>query len=518
MVLFCFNNVTAYADTVSATPYLNNAILEDEIELCIGTSTSIDVSNESGILLNVQSKNENVAHATLSGSQFYSVINVTATGLGSTEIELVDSTENTVIDVLKVNVVGANVLAYFDTDNVSIVKGKTCTVSYTVDCDVSSDCYELGIVSRDISVATVEAPYSYSNSFKITAVALGETIIDIVDVKNNNKLLASIGVKVTDPVINISLESSLVNLTFNSARDSYKTIDMTVDTEERYSSYSLAAVSRNSLVATAEVRYSSSIKVYAVGIGETIIDIVDTKNNNKVLASFTVNVSKQSNEITTQYTHAVRFVKNKVQKVKVNASAKDNAKLSFKSSNKKVKVNKKGIVKLPKKFHGKVVITITCADTDQYSSVSKEYVITVGYEPKFAVRLSYDLRKFTNHAHLYIKNKGKKKVKICNSMLFYPYKDAKYSKAQIIPIETFDSSRLFGAAKIAMMQKEIEYTNKLLSYSKVIKRRKASNMVVYFDMDRLCQKSASVAIDFEYDGVKYSAVIRSDGSYTYKIK
>lgn len=223
MVLFCFNNVTAYADTVSAAPYLNNAILEDEIELCIGTSTSIDVSNESGILINVQSKNENVAHVTLSGSQFYSVINVTAIGLGSTEIELVDSTENTVLDVLKVNVVGANVLVYFDTDNVSVVKGKTCIVSYTVDCDVSSDCYELGIVSRDISVATVETPYSYSNSFKITAVALGETIIDIVD----------------------------------------------------------------------------------------------TKNNNKVLASFTVNVSKQSNEITTQYTHAVRFVKNKVQSIPI---------------------------------------------------------------------------------------------------------------------------------------------------------------------------------------------------------
>ena len=61
----------------------------------------------------------------------------------------------------------------------------------------------------------------------------------------------------------------------------------------------------------------------------------------------------------------------------INAKAKGGAKLSYKSSNAKVKVSSTGKVTIPKKFTGTVKITITASATKAYAKTSKVVTLTV---------------------------------------------------------------------------------------------------------------------------------------------
>ena len=61
----------------------------------------------------------------------------------------------------------------------------------------------------------------------------------------------------------------------------------------------------------------------------------------------------------------------------INAKAKGGAKLSYKSSNAKVKVSSTGKVTIPKKFTGTVKITITASATKAYAKTSKVVALTV---------------------------------------------------------------------------------------------------------------------------------------------
>lgn len=61
----------------------------------------------------------------------------------------------------------------------------------------------------------------------------------------------------------------------------------------------------------------------------------------------------------------------------INAKAKGGAKLSYKSSNAKVKVSSTGKVTIPKKFAGTVKITITASATKAYAKTSKVVTLTV---------------------------------------------------------------------------------------------------------------------------------------------
>lgn len=84
---------------------------------------------------------------------------------------------------------------------------------------------------------------------------------------------------------------------------------------------------------------------------------------------------KENNAITAS--NAVKGYSTKKQSVKLNAKAKDGAKLSYKSNNKKVKVDKNGKVAIPAKFSGTVKITITAAETTQYKKTTKTITVTV---------------------------------------------------------------------------------------------------------------------------------------------
>ena len=67
----------------------------------------------------------------------------------------------------------------------------------------------------------------------------------------------------------------------------------------------------------------------------------------------------------------------KVRTWSINAKAKGGAKLSYKSSNAKVKVSSTGKVTIPKKFAGTVKITITASATKAYAKTSKVVTLTV---------------------------------------------------------------------------------------------------------------------------------------------
>jgi hypothetical protein len=70
----------------------------------------------------------------------------------------------------------------------------------------------------------------------------------------------------------------------------------------------------------------------------------------------------------------------KEQSFKVKAKAKGKAELSYRSDNKKVKVED-GKVRVPKGFLGQVTITINAAETDEYQAAELETVVMVGPAP-----------------------------------------------------------------------------------------------------------------------------------------
>ena len=86
-------------------------------------------------------------------------------------------------------------------------------------------------------------------------------------------------------------------------------------------------------------------------------------------------VEKKSNSISVK--DVSKSYSDKQQKVKLNASAKGGAKLSYKSDSKDVTVNSKGEVTIKAKFVGKAAITITAAETDSYKKAEKKVTITV---------------------------------------------------------------------------------------------------------------------------------------------
>lgn len=69
--------------------------------------------------------------------------------------------------------------------------------------------------------------------------------------------------------------------------------------------------------------------------------------------------------------------KAEAQKVKLGASAKFGAKITYESSDSQVKVNSSGVVTVPANYAGEVTITLTSAKTGNYTSATKQVTLTV---------------------------------------------------------------------------------------------------------------------------------------------
>ena len=111
-------------------------------------------------------------------------------------------------------------------------------------------------------------------------------------------------------------------------------------------------------------------------------------------AGFTKKITSIAKDVRGDYTLYAKWIKEKVsntitvkdfskdystkaQKIKLGAKVKGGAKLTYKSNNKKVKVDGKGTVTIPKNFCGIVKITITSAETDAYLKATATSTITV---------------------------------------------------------------------------------------------------------------------------------------------
>ncbi len=86
----------------------------------------------------------------------------------------------------------------------------------------------------------------------------------------------------------------------------------------------------------------------------------------------------KSNKISVKSPVFLTYKKNKVRKFQLKASAKGGAKLTYQSNNKRVKVSASGLVKVPKGFKGKFVITVKAEATAGYAAAKKKVTFMVG--------------------------------------------------------------------------------------------------------------------------------------------
>lgn len=106
----------------------------------------------------------------------------------------------------------------------------------------------------------------------------------------------------------------------------------------------------------------------------TIVPKKDSGYTGSITKKF--KIAKANNKITASKTSITKYYSKKAQTVTVKVKALGKAKLSYKSSNKKVTV-KSGKIKIPKKFKGKVTITVTAAATKNYKKTTKKITLTV---------------------------------------------------------------------------------------------------------------------------------------------
>lgn len=119
------------------------------------------------------------------------------------------------------------------------------------------------------------------------------------------------------------------------------------------------------------ITYSDNIKVGTA----TVMITGMGRYTGTVSVSFTILQVKKNNVI--KVSNITKTVSAKEQKVKIQATVNDKAKLTYSSNNKSVKVNSSGEITIAKNFTGTAVITITAAETARYKKTSCQITVTV---------------------------------------------------------------------------------------------------------------------------------------------
>ena len=119
------------------------------------------------------------------------------------------------------------------------------------------------------------------------------------------------------------------------------------------------------------ITYSGNIKVGTA----TVMITGMGRYTGTVSVSFTILQVKKNNVI--KSSNITKTVSAKEQKVKIQATVNDKAKLTYSSNNKSVKVNSSGEITIAKNFTGTAVITITAAETARYKKTSCQITVTV---------------------------------------------------------------------------------------------------------------------------------------------
>lgn len=147
----------------------------------------------------------------------------------------------------------------------------------------------------------------------------------------------------------------------------------------------------------------------------------------------------------------------KAQTVKLGAKAKENAKLSYKSSSKYVKVDKKGKVTIAKNFVGKATITVTASATKTYQETTKKVTVTVN-------PAKVKLTGVKNYKGKKLKAYWKKNTKVTGYQVQYST-SSKFKSAKTVTVKGYKST----SKTITKLAKKKKYYVRVRTYKTVSK-------------------------------------------------
>ena len=234
----------------------------------------------------------------------------------------------------------------------NIQVGKTAQITASAKTDVSYS-------SSDTKVAAVSA------SGVVTAKAVGTATITVTAKasKNYNEASKNVTVTVTEKSVPVTKKLSACKVTL--AATSY-----TYDGKEKKPAVTVKDGS-NTLTngKDYEVAYANNINAGTARV------TITGKGNYTGTVTMNVVIKKAASVITAS--NITKATSAKAQKASIGAKVKGGAKLTYKSNNKYVAVDKKGQVTIAKKFVGQATITITAAATKNYNAGTKKVTVTV---------------------------------------------------------------------------------------------------------------------------------------------
>ena len=166
-------------------------------------------------------------------------------------------------------------------------------------------------------------------------------------------------------------------------------------------------------------------------------------------------ITKPSNTITVK--NVTKTASTKAQTVKLGAKAKENAKLSYKSDSKYVKVDKKGKVTIAKNFVGKATITITSKATKNYKATTKKVTVTVN-------PAGTKLTSVKNYKGKKLKAYWKKNTKVTGYQVQYST-SSKFKSAKTVTVKGYKST----SKTITKLTKNKKYYIRVRTYKTVSK-------------------------------------------------
>ncbi len=288
--------------------------------------------------------------ATLTSGKDYDVTYANNTDAGTAKVTITGKGDytGTVTKEFTINKADQTVSATIAAS--SIIVGKTTQITASAKTGLTYS-------SSDTGVAAV------SDSGLVTGKAAGTATITVKAEASKNYNQAQKTLKVT-----VTKETSVQKLS-----DCKVTLAATSYTYDGKAKMPAVTVKNGATTLTSGKDYQVS---YAnnTNAGTATVTVTGKENyTGKVTVKFTI--KKAGNTITAA--NVTKTASTKAQSVSLNAKTKGGAKLTYKSNNKYVTVDKKGQVTIAKKFVGQATITINVAATANYNAATKKITVTV---------------------------------------------------------------------------------------------------------------------------------------------
>lgn len=146
---------------------------------------------------------------------------------------------------------------------------------------------------------------------------------------------------------------------------------------------------------------------------------------------------KKTNSISAK--NISKTVSNKEQSFNIQAKTNGNAKLTYSSNNKAIKVNSNGKVTVSKNYIGKATITIKAAETGKYNGTCKKITVTI--RPK-----GTSLSSISNPESEKIQVKWKKLSGITGYQIQYATQND-FKNGKVKTVKNADNTKLSGLTK-----------------------------------------------------------------------